>query len=48
MKKTQRLVSVLLVAFMLGVSNVVLEEDRMVNDSRKKVEQKEIQDVDDV
>ena len=32
---------------MLGISNVFLQEDRMINDSRKKVEQHEVQDEDD-
>jgi hypothetical protein len=32
---------------MLGMSNVILEEDRMVNDTRAKIEQQEIQPEDD-
>ncbi|MEO9511994.1 MAG: hypothetical protein ABJN84_16700 [Flavobacteriaceae bacterium] len=39
--------SILLVAFMLGISNVIQEEDRMINDSRHKIEQQEVQDVDE-
>lgn len=29
--------------FMLGISNVILEETRMVDDSRSQIEQQEIQ-----
>lgn len=36
-----RKITVLLVAFMLGMSNVILEEDRMVNDTRAVLEQQE-------
>ncbi len=35
----QRKVSLLLIAFMLGLSNVILEETRMVNDTRVQTEQ---------
>lgn len=42
-----RKTSFVLVAFMLGMSNVILEEDRMVNDTRAKIEQQEIQPDDD-
>lgn len=31
-----------MVACMLGVSNVILEEDRMVNDTRATIEQQEV------
>jgi len=31
---------------MLGISNVILEEDRMVNDTRAQIEQQEIQSED--
>jgi len=41
--KTRRLCSVLLVAFILGVSNVIMEEDRMINDTRAKIEQRQDQ-----
>ncbi|SHH05196.1 hypothetical protein SAMN04488116_3356 [Flagellimonas flava] len=34
-------------AYMLGISNVVLEEDRMINDTGVKTEQREVQDEDD-
>lgn len=43
----RRKTSLVLVAFMLGMSNVILEEDRMVNDTRAKIEQQEIQPEDD-
>nr|WP_297785076.1 hypothetical protein [uncultured Allomuricauda sp.] len=43
----KRFVSVSFLAFMLGISNVFLQEDRMINDSRKKVEQHEVQDEED-
>lgn len=43
----RRKASLVLVAFMLGMSNVILEEDRMVNDTRAKIEQQEIQPEDD-
>jgi len=43
----KRLLSIALIAFMLGISNVFLQEDRMINDSHKKLEQKKIQDEDD-
>jgi len=36
-----------LIAFMLGVSNVILEEDRTIYDTRAKVEQQEVQPDDD-
>ena len=32
-----------LIAFMLGMSNVILEETRMVNDTRVQIEQQEVQ-----
>jgi hypothetical protein len=41
--KMRRLCSVLLVAFILGVSNVIMEEDRMINDTRAKIEQRQDQ-----
>ncbi|WP_411031115.1 hypothetical protein [Spongiimicrobium sp. 3-5] len=31
-----------LIAFMLGVSNIILEETRMVNDTREHIEQQEV------
>lgn len=43
----RRKTSIVLVAFMLGMSNVILEEDRMINDSRAKIEVQEIQPDDD-
>jgi len=33
--------SMLLIAFMLGISNVILEETRMINDSANRMEQVE-------
>ena len=38
----------LLIAFMLGMSNVILEEDRMVHDIREHIEQQEITPEDDL
>ncbi|MGW9687250.1 hypothetical protein [Flagellimonas sp. 2504JD1-5] len=46
-KKVRRLTSILLAAFMLGISNVILEEDRMINDSRPNIEYQEVQDKDE-
>lgn len=37
-KAFKRWLSMLMVAIMLGVSNVILEEDRSVNDTRVKTE----------
>lgn len=36
-------ISMVLIAFMLGMSNVILEETRMVDDTREHIEQQEIQ-----
>ena len=36
--KIKRVVQVLLVAFMLGISNVILQETRMIEDSVYKIE----------
>jgi hypothetical protein len=38
----QRRVSLLLIAFMLGLSNVIMEETRMVNDTKAKIEYQEL------
>ncbi|WP_394747251.1 hypothetical protein [Spongiimicrobium salis] len=38
----KRKLGVLLIAFMLGMSNAILEETRMVNDTRKHVEIAEV------
>ncbi|MEX0313631.1 MAG: hypothetical protein AB3N18_05600 [Allomuricauda sp.] len=46
-KRVQRIVSIFLAAFMLGISNVILEEDRMINDTRAKVEHQEVQGEDE-
>lgn len=43
----RRKMSLVMVACMLGISNVILEEDRMVNDTRARIEQREIQSEDD-
>ncbi|WP_157962310.1 hypothetical protein [Winogradskyella aurantiaca] len=40
-KRFLNLLKLILVAWMLGVSNVVLEEDRMVHDTRLKIEYQE-------
>ena len=45
--RLKRLISVSFLAFMLGISNVFLQEDRMINDSRKNLEQHEVEDIDD-
>lgn len=42
----KRKISIVLVAFMLGMSNVILEETRMINDSRAEIELQEVQDND--
>lgn len=36
-------ISMVLIAFILGMSNVILEETRMVDDTREHIEQQEIQ-----
>ncbi len=43
----RRKLSLFMIACMLGISNVILEEDRMVNDTRARIEQQEIQPEDD-
>lgn len=45
-KSLKRSLSMLMVAIMLGVSNVILEEDRNVNDTRVKTEVLEFVDED--
>ena len=40
----RRKLSIILIAFMLGVSNVILEETRTVHDTKKEVVLKEDQD----
>ncbi|NJB72771.1 hypothetical protein GGR42_003262 [Saonia flava] len=42
-KFLKRRASILMIAFMLGISNVILEETRMVNDTKAKIEHQEIQ-----
>ncbi|MCB0373572.1 MAG: hypothetical protein KDD31_11220 [Muricauda sp.] len=46
-KSLRRAVSILMAAYTLGISNIILEENRMINDSRKNVEQQEAQSEDD-
>jgi len=43
----KRKVSILLMAFMLGMSNVILQEERMINDTRPKIEHQDLQREDD-
>ncbi|WP_421812887.1 hypothetical protein [Flagellimonas sp.] len=45
--RLKRLISVAFLAFMLGISNVFLQEGRMINDSRKNLEQHEVENEDD-
>ncbi len=40
--RIKRMCYLVLVAWMLGVSNVILEETRMVHETRNVIEQKEI------
>lgn len=40
-------ISMFMIAIMLGVSNVILEEDRTMYDTRAKIEQQEVQPEDD-
>ena len=47
-KLVKQRISMVLIAFMLGMSNVILEEDRMVNDTREHIELQEIADEDDL
>lgn len=43
----RRKLALIMIACMLGISNVILQEERMVNDTRAKIEQQEIQSEDD-
>lgn len=43
----RRKLSLFMIACMLGISNVIMEEDRLVNDTRARIEQQEIQPEDD-
>ncbi|MFX0555345.1 hypothetical protein ACOCEA_01015 [Maribacter sp. CXY002] len=43
----KRICSLFLAAFMIGVSNVIMEEDRMINDTRAKVEQRQDQSLEE-
>ncbi len=40
--------SILMIAFMLGMSNVILEETRMINDTRPEIELQELQEEDSI
>ncbi|NER13398.1 hypothetical protein GWK08_08115 [Leptobacterium flavescens] len=40
-KKLRRFIYIILSAWMIGISNVIYEEDRMVNDTRSHIEQRE-------
>lgn len=39
----RRFASMILTAVMIGVSNIILEEDRSVNDTRARIEQQAIE-----
>jgi hypothetical protein len=43
----RRKLSLIMIACMLGVSNVILEEDRSVHNTRTKIEHQDIQREDD-
>ncbi|BFP41891.1 hypothetical protein FGF1_27360 [Flavobacteriaceae bacterium GF1] len=43
MKMVRSVVSMALMAIMIGVSNVIMEEDRSVNDTRARIEQQVIE-----
>ena len=43
MKMVRSVVSMALMAIMIGVSNVIMEEDRSVNDTRARMEQQVIE-----
>ena len=43
MKMIRSIVSMALMAIMIGVSNVIMEEDRSVNDTRARMEQQVIE-----
>lgn len=43
----RRKLSLFMIACMLGISNVILEEDRLVNDTRAKIEQQDMQPEDE-
>ncbi|MGB5819256.1 MAG: hypothetical protein WBG90_07195 [Saonia sp.] len=48
MLSCRRKASMFLIAFMLGTSNVILEETRMVHDTREHIEQQEIEPEEDL
>ena len=43
MKMVRSIVSMALMAIMIGASNVIMEEDRSVNDTRARMEQQVIE-----
>ncbi len=43
----RRNIAIVLTAFMLGMSNVILEEERSIHDTRAKIEYHELQIEDD-
>jgi hypothetical protein len=43
----RRKLSMVLTAFMLGMSNIILQEERTIHDTRAKIEHQEIQSEDD-
>jgi len=45
--KLRRMGSILLIAFMLGVSNVILEETRTIDNTKKQIELREEQESQD-
>ncbi|WP_430967202.1 hypothetical protein [Spongiimicrobium sp. 2-473A-2-J] len=47
LRSCRRKASLVLIAFMLGMSNAILEETRMINDTREHLEQQEIEPEDD-
>ncbi|MEK6154420.1 hypothetical protein WIW50_14220 [Flavobacteriaceae bacterium 3-367] len=47
LRSSRRKASLVLIAFMLGMSNAILEETRMINDTREHLEQQEIEPEDE-
>ncbi|MCL6272424.1 hypothetical protein M3P19_00305 [Muricauda sp. 2012CJ35-5] len=46
--KLRKFASILISAYMIGISNVVLEEDRMIQDTTPQIEQQELQNNEDI
>ena len=42
LKGIKRFLSLVMVAIMIGVSNIIMEEDRTINDTRARIEQQMI------